>query len=267
MRPLAGLANHSNAHAEASREFTEEMLRTRRHRGTALAEFRQIRNRGIGGFRTCGPPPAARVLVTGGTGCIGTALLRHLRAQGVENITSISRRLPAPERRIHNVDYRVIDVRDVSLVRRTFRLKNPDLVIHLAGQRQPALAERRVAETLSSNIFGTMSVLAAAGEAGVPRVVTASTGKALRFFASEVYTASKKLAEYLVRQGPERWGTSCATVRFTHVVDNSLVYQRFLRWVEAGEPIRLHGPGIAFYAQSAREAAQLLMASSAAVQT
>ncbi len=157
----------------------------------------------------------------------------------------------------------MVDVRDISRVRTTFLLKRPEVVIHLAGQRQPALAERRVAETLSSNIFGTMSVLAAAGETGVPRVVTASTGKALRFFASEVYTASKKLAEYLVAQGPARWGTSCATVRFTHVVDNSLVYQRFHRWARAGEPIHLHAPGIAFYAQSAREAAQLLMASSA----
>ena len=162
------------------------------------------------------------------------------------------------------MDYRTVDIRDVSRVRTTLQLKKPELVIHLAGQRQPALAERRVAETLSSNIFGTMSVLAAAGDAGVPRVVTASTGKALRFFASEVYAASKKLAEYLVAQGPARWGTSCATVRFTHVVDNSLVYQRIHRWARAGEPIRLHAPGIAFYAQSAREAAQLLMASSAA---
>jgi nucleoside-diphosphate-sugar epimerase len=239
------------------------MLRKRRNRGVALAEFRGIRERSICGFHECAPPPPSRVVVTGGTGCIGTAMLRHLQAEGVEHLTSISRRLPTPERRIRHVDYRMVDIRDISRVRTTLQLKKPELVIHLAGQRQPALAERRVAETLSSNIFGTMSVLAAAGEAGVPRVVTASTGKALRFFASEVYTASKKLAEYLVAAGPARWGTSCATVRFTHVVDNSLVYQRFHRWARAGEPIRLHAPGIAFYAQSAREAAQLLMASSA----
>jgi nucleoside-diphosphate-sugar epimerase len=242
------------------------MLRKRRHHGVALAEFRRIRERSIQGFQGCAPPPPSRVVVTGGTGCIGTAMLRHLRTEGVEDLTSISRRPPAPGRRVRHVDYRTADIRDIARMRATFQLKNPELVIHLAGQRQPALAERRVAETVSSNIFGTMSVLSAAGEAGVPRVVTASTGKALQFFASEVYTASKKLAEYLVAQGPARWGTSCATVRFTHVVDNSLVYQRFHHWAKAGEPIRLHAPGIAFYAQSAREAAQLLMASSSAPQ-
>jgi nucleoside-diphosphate-sugar epimerase len=265
MRRVHRLANHvlNDSPISASRAVTQEMLRKRVNHGVALEEFRRTRERSIHNFSECASPPPSRVVVTGGTGCIGTAMLRHLQAAGVEHLTSISRRLPAPERRIRHVDYRTADIRDISRMQTTLQLKNPELVIHLAGQRQPALAERRVAETLSSNIFGTMSVLAAAGEAGVPRVVTASTGKALRFFASEVYTASKKLAEYLVSQGPARWGTSCATVRFTHVVDNSLVYQRIHRWARGGEPIRLHAPGIAFYAQSAREAAQLLMASSA----
>ena len=182
------------------------MLRKRSKHGVALAAFRRTRERSIHNFPECASPPPSRVVVTGGTGCIGTAMLRHLQAEGVEHLTSISRRLPAPERRIRHVDYRTADIRDISRMQTTLQLKNPELVIHLAGQRQPALAERRVAETLSSNIFGTMSVLAAAGEAGVPRVVTASTGKALRFFASEVYTASKKVAEYLVAQGPARSG-------------------------------------------------------------
>jgi nucleoside-diphosphate-sugar epimerase len=198
------------------------------------------------------------VVVTGGTGCIGTAVLELLQSRGVPRLTSISRRLPAPDRRIPRVDYQSVDIRDVVAVRQIVEAAHPELVIHLAGQRQPALAEQHVGETISANVFGTMSVLAAAGRAGVTSVVTASTGKALRFYAPEIYAATKKLGEYLVSQAPGWWGISCSAVRFTHVVDNSLIYARLRQWAKAGQPIRLHAPGIGFYAQSAREAAQLL---------
>jgi hypothetical protein len=50
----------------------------------------------------------------------------------------------------------------------------------------------------------------------------------------------------------------CSACRFTHVIDNSIVYSRLLDWAEGGV-VRLHGPGIAFYAQSALESAQLLL--------
>ena len=133
------------------------------------------------------------------------------------------------------------------------------MVIHLAGQRQPDLAERHVADTVSANVLGTKSVLMAAGQTGVAAIVTASTGKALRYFAPEVYAASKKVAEHLVSQARWRWGVPAATVRFTHVVDNSIIHRRLRRWARNGQPIRLHAPGIGFYAESAREAAQLLV--------
>ena len=197
------------------------------------------------------------VVVTGGTGCVGTSVLGLLSALGVRRLTSYSRRPPTLPR--DGVRYRQVDVRDFPSLRAALSREQPDLVLHLAAQRQPALAERRVAETISSNVIGTKSVLAAAGAVGVPKVVTASTGKALRYFASEVYASTKKLGEYLVAQAPERWGVTTATTRFTHIVDNSVVYSRIRGWARSGAPIRLHAPDIAFYVQSAREAAQLLV--------
>jgi nucleoside-diphosphate-sugar epimerase len=224
----------------------------------ALAGFEAVRNRGVPDFDRVRLPMHRSVVVTGGSGCIGTAVLQLLRHCGVPRLTSISRRPPAPHRRIPQVDYRLADVRNVVEVQQVIRAAQPELVIHLAGQRQPALAEQQVAETISANVFGTMAVLAAASRAGVTSVVTASTGKALRFYAPEVYAASKKLVEYLVSQAPGWWGLPCSAVRFTHVVDNSLIYGRLRQWAKLGQPIRLHAPGIGFYAQSAREAAQLL---------
>ena len=49
--------------------------------------------------------------------------------------------------------------------------------------------------------------------------------------------------------------------RFTHVLDNSIIYQRLLSWADEPENgvIRLHSPDIAFYVQSALESAQLLL--------
>jgi nucleoside-diphosphate-sugar epimerase len=256
------MANFGSADTEATkgRARTEELIGARRHHGNALAEFEGVKGREIAGFEDAIRRTPDRVVVTGGTGCVGTAVLELLGTMGVSRRTSFSRRPPAPDRRRPGVRYRQVDVRDAATLLAAFRDERPELVIHLAGQRQPALAERRVKETVSSNVVGTMSVLGAAGSAGVSRVVTASTGKALRFFASEVYAATKKLAEYLVAQGPELWGVSTATTRFTHIVDNSVAYHRFVKWAQNGEPIRLHAPDIAFYAQSAREAAQLLVA-------
>ena len=46
--------------------------------------------------------------------------------------------------------------------------------------------------------------------------------------------------------------------RFTHVLDNSIIYRRLLGWAADGV-IRLHCPDIAFYVQSARESAHLLL--------
>ena len=56
----------------------------------------------------------------------------------------------------------------------------------------------------------------------------------------------------------------CSAARFTHVLDNSVIYRRLLGWAEDGvvrpqSAIRLHSASIAFYVQSALESAQLLL--------
>ena len=262
MAPFNGSANPKSRSSVVPARDVALPARRAETRGCALAAFDAVRERAIPDFDDVQLPKYESIVVTGGTGCIGTAVLRLLRGRGVGRLTSISRRPPAPNMRVPRVDYRLADIRNSAELRKFLGAERPDLVIHLAGQRQPDLAERQIAETVSTNVFGTMSVLAAAGEAGVEAVITASTGKALRFFAPEIYAASKKLGEYLVAQAPGRWGISCSTVRFTHVVDNSLIYSRLRRWAKSGQPIRLHAPGIGFYVQSAREAAQLVAVAS-----
>jgi hypothetical protein len=53
--------------------------------------------------------------------------------------------------------------------------------------------------------------------------------------------------------------TACSGVRFTHVVDNSIIARRLRSWCEQGEAVRLHATDTMFYVQSARESARLLL--------
>ena len=199
------------------------------------------------------------VLVTGGTGCIGSTLLAELGRHGAARLVSVSRGLTGGWPLHAGVDYLRADITDADALRTVFGEVRPDVVFHVAAQRDPGLAEREIQRTVCTNIFGTRNVAEAAAEAGVARVICATSGKALRPYSREVYTAAKRAAEWvLARTAVARPGTSIAAVRFTHVVDNSIVDDRLHQWARAGV-IRLHDPNTLFYAQSARESVQLML--------
>jgi len=200
------------------------------------------------------------VLVTGGTGCIGSTLMTQLAARGPGRLVSVSRGVTADWPRQPGAEYRHADVRDRAAIEALIREIQPDLVFHVAAQRDPGLAEIEVHRTVSTNVLGTRTVLTAAAEAGVAQVVCASTGKALRPYSPDMYTASKRAAEWVASGVAAGSGMLISAARFTHVLDNSIIYKRLLSWAdEAAEVIRLHSPDIAFYVQSALESAQLLL--------
>jgi len=200
----------------------------------------------------------ATVLVTGGTGCIGSTLMAHIAERCPARLVSLSRGVTAGRPGIEGAEYRHADIRDRAAVAAAMAALKPDVVFHVAAQRSPALAETEVHRTVTTNVLGTRNVVEAAAEAGVPQVVCASTGKALRPYSPDVYTASKRAAEWLVSRAAGATGTLYSAARFTHVVDNSIVYRRLQRWADGGV-VRLHSPDIAFYAQSALESAQLML--------
>jgi nucleoside-diphosphate-sugar epimerase len=202
----------------------------------------------------------ATVLVTGGTGCIGSTLMAQLAARGPGRLVSVSRGVTGVWPRQPTAEYRYADVRDRAAIEALIKEFRPDLVFHVAAQRDPGLAEIEVHRTVSTNVLGTRTVLTAAAEAGVPQVVCASTGKALRPYSPDMYTASKRAAEWVASGVAATSGMLVSAGRFTHVLDNSIIYKRLLGWAdEAAEMIRLHSPDIAFYVQSALESAQLLL--------
>src|SRR5215469_14918453 len=171
--------------------------------------------------RTGGSLAGKRVLVTGGTGCIGTELLRQLARLGCRELACLANR-SGPE--VEGVHYWSGDIGDIE----PLMARGWDAVFHTAAQRDPGFAERQQRLTVATNVFG-MAVTLAAAE---------------RPFSPDTYTATKRVAECLLAQStiPLRSGA-----RFTHVVDNSIIHERLLRWARAGEPIRLHADGIMFY--------------------
>jgi NAD(P)-dependent dehydrogenase (short-subunit alcohol dehydrogenase family) len=200
------------------------------------------------------------VLITGGTGCIGSILAGQVLGLGPKRLVCLSRGETEPRCPVPGTEYLHGDIRDRAALSRLFDEVRPDVVFHLAAQRQPGLAETEVHRTLTTNVFGTRNVLAAAAEFDVPDTVVTSTGKALRPYSPDVYAASKRVAEWIAARAAARPGRrKISAVRFTHVADNSIIAGRLRRWCESGV-IRLHGAEIEFYVQSGAEAAQLLIA-------
>jgi nucleoside-diphosphate-sugar epimerase len=109
-----------------------------------------------------------RVVVTGATGNAGTALLRALAAEpAVEDIVGVARRRPrtaAPK-----VTFQAADVSRDALAP---LMRGADAVVHLAWLIQPSRDER---VTRATNVDGSRRVFQAVAEAGVPRLVYASS--------------------------------------------------------------------------------------------
>jgi Polysaccharide biosynthesis protein len=252
LRPERGL--------ERLKVLTRDLVDYRDNPQMEKHRFEGTRLRGITGYSCDLLPRWERVLVTGGTGCVGHVVLSHLVAELPDTrFLSVARHPPVPERRSEKVVYRRGDVRDSARMTAIMEDFRPDLVIHLAAQRNPALAERRIAETVSTNVVGSQIVLETAAAAGVGTVIVASTGKAVRLYTGDTYAATKKLVEYQSEVLSKQYDMNISCTRFTHVVDNSIVGQNILRWIANDDPILLHSPFVQLPVQSALECYQLLM--------
>ncbi len=161
------------------------------------------------------------VLVTGGTGSIGSSIVKELLALEPKVIRILSRdegkhfQMQEYYRGCEELRYLVGDIRD--LRRLDTAMKNIDIVFHAAALKHVPLCEYNPFEAVQTNVVGTQNVIQTAVDRKVSRLVMISTDKAMT--PVNTMGASKLLAEKLVAAA-DSWnpGTAMCCVRFGNVV-------------------------------------------------
>jgi len=205
------------------------------------------------------------ILVTGGEGCVGSQLIKKLAQLGVKRIVSVDKSRILDGATINTSEQQVplalyaADVRDYDALKSIFDAEKPNIVFHLAAQRLPWLAEIKIHETVSTSIFGIQNIIRLCESYSVQQCIFSSTGKASRYFTSEVYAASKKVAEWQFAQAALQGDTTYSMVRFTHMLDNSSVCQQIDDKIAQGKIVNLHAPERYIVGQNGSEAVHLLL--------
>jgi UDP-glucose 4-epimerase len=207
-----------------------------------------------------------RALVTGAAGFIGSHLVEALLDRGDEvAVLDHLRRTPRPwlaEALGRGARLHVADVRDLPAVRQAFAAERPDVVLHLAAQVD---VRRSVADPpldVQVNVAGTVSVLEAAREMQVERVVFASSAAAYgdpgRVPTSEdapiaplsPYGTSKAAAEWYLAQYSRLHSMSTVALRMANVYGPRQDPQReagvvaiFCGAAAEGRPVTVYGDG------------------------
>jgi nucleoside-diphosphate-sugar epimerase len=199
-------------------------------------------------------------LVTGGSGCVGTALLKELLQFDVQKIIVFDLVSIDPQIQDSRVVLERGDVRSYERLMSVFSTHKPDYVFHVAAQRDPGYAETHIYETISTNVNGTYNVVQACeATPSVKHCAFSSTGKSSRYFTEEVYAGTKKMCEFILDMHARRGRVHYCMVRFTHILDNSLMNQQLMREAESDDYIAVHCPGKFVTAQNVVEGARLLM--------
>lgn len=206
------------------------------------------------------------VLVTGGEGCVGSDLVKKLIELGVQRVVSVDKArangtldAQPQSQKEDSVTLYVADVCDYDALNYIFDIEKPEIVFHLAAQRLPGLAEIKVRETIATSILGTENIIKLCESYGVEKFIFSSTGKASRYFTTEVYAASKKLAEWQFAQAVKTGKVTYAMVRFTHTLDNSSVCEQITGKIQQSKLVNVHAPHRYLTAQNLSEARHLLL--------
>jgi UDP-N-acetylglucosamine 4,6-dehydratase len=164
------------------------------------------------------------VLITGGTGSFGKKFTKILlEEKPPRKIIIFSRdELKQHEMQMHGFNHPILryfigDVRDRERLLRA--MHGVDIVVHAAALKQVPACEYNPMEAIKTNIMGTANVLEAALDAGVKKVMTISTDKAVS--PANLYGATKLAAEKLTIQS-NAYAAGSATryscVRYGNVV-------------------------------------------------
>ena len=206
----------------------------------------------------------SKLLITGGTGSFGNAILRRFLKSDIQEIRIFSRdekkqddmrkRYDSPKLKFY-----IGDVRDSRSLAAAMR--GVDYVFHAAALKQVPSCEFHPMEAVRTNVLGTENVLEAAVAAGVKRVVCLSTDKAV--YPINAMGISKAMMEkVMVAASRNLEGTNtviCGTRYGNVMASRGSVIPLFVDQVLAGKPITVTDPSMTRFMMTLDDAVELVL--------
>jgi UDP-N-acetylglucosamine 4,6-dehydratase/5-epimerase len=203
------------------------------------------------------------ILITGGTGTFGNAVLRRFLQTEIKEIRVFSRDEKKQEdMRIQYANpklrFYIGDVRNASSLRDA--LTGVDFVFHAAALKQVPSCEFFPLEALRTNALGTENLLNAAIETGVKRVIVLSTDKAV--YPINAMGISKAMMEKLAVAKSRVAGIQtviCCTRYGNVMASRGSVIPLFIKQIKEGRPLTVTDPNMTRFMMSIEDAVDLVV--------
>jgi UDP-N-acetylglucosamine 4,6-dehydratase len=202
------------------------------------------------------------LLITGGTGSFGNAVLRRFLDSNLREIRILSRDEKKQDdmRKKYNnpkLKFYIGDVRDYQSVMNAVR--GVDFIYHAAALKQVPSCEFHPMEAVKTNVLGTENVLEAAITCAVKRVVCLSTDKAV--YPINAMGISKAMMEKVIvaKSRSSVQTTICATRYGNVMASRGSVIPLFANQIRAGQPITITDPDMTRFMMTLDDAVDLVL--------
>lgn len=208
------------------------------------------------------------LLITGGTGSFGNAVLNRFLATDIGEIRIFSRdekkqddmrheyQIKMPEV-AEKIKFYIGDVRDLSSVKSA--MHHVDCIFHAAALKQVPSCEFFPMEAVKTNVIGTDNVLTAAIEAGVKNVVCLSTDKAA-YPVNAMGTSKAMMEKVVVAKARTTTATKICCTRYGNVMcSRGSVIPLWIDQIRAGGLITVTDPQMTRFIMSLDEAVDLVL--------
>ena len=210
------------------------------------------------------------LLITGGTGSFGNAVLNRFLKTDIKEIRIFSRDEKKQDDMRHEfqvkmpdvadkISFYIGDVRDIQSVRNA--MHGVDYIFHAAALKQVPSCEFFPIEAVKTNVLGTENVLTAAIEAGVKNIVCLSTDKAA-YPVNAMGTSKAMMEKVIVAKSrtvsPEKTKICCT--RYGNVMcSRGSVIPLWISQIKQGQPITITDPKMTRFIMSLDEAVDLVL--------
>ena len=202
------------------------------------------------------------LMITGGTGSFGNAVLRRYLKTDIREIRIFSRDEKKQDdmRKLyadHRIKFYIGDVRSKESISNA--MGGVDYIFHAAALKQVPSCEFFPVEAVRTNIIGTDNVLSAAIECGVKKVVCLSTDKAA--YPINAMGISKAMMEKVfVAKSRTTENTLICGTRYGNVMcSRGSVIPLFIEQIKSGQPLTVTDPQMTRFLMSLDEAVDLVM--------